>query len=262
MMHDRFLKDILANPDQDAPRLVYADWLEEQGDPRGEFIRVQCALAQGLTGLERTRLREREDALMVAHASAWTEGLRDLVSRTIFRRGFIDGVTMTYSLLLNRGADLFAAAPVRSLIVISDVADGGRPSLDIPMYDARRLSDYLRRLTSLSITLTAASLRQLLEAGAFAELRYLALDYSRLTDRSLEILFASRGLPHLRTLSLRGTVIAEVSHGDDQTLPAWIRRAVQATAMPQLESLDVGDCLLPTDNVGVLRARFGPGLLA
>jgi uncharacterized protein (TIGR02996 family) len=33
-------------PDNDAPRLVYADWLDEQGDPRGEFIRVQCELAR------------------------------------------------------------------------------------------------------------------------------------------------------------------------------------------------------------------------
>jgi uncharacterized protein (TIGR02996 family) len=34
-------------PDDDAPRLVYADWLEEHGDPdRAEFIRVQCRLAE------------------------------------------------------------------------------------------------------------------------------------------------------------------------------------------------------------------------
>ena len=39
------LQMILEEPDDDAPRLVYADWLEEHGDPRGEFIQVQCALA-------------------------------------------------------------------------------------------------------------------------------------------------------------------------------------------------------------------------
>jgi uncharacterized protein (TIGR02996 family) len=33
-------------PGDDAPRLVYADWLEEQGDPLGRFIRVQCELAK------------------------------------------------------------------------------------------------------------------------------------------------------------------------------------------------------------------------
>jgi uncharacterized protein (TIGR02996 family) len=40
-----FLQAILENPDDDVPRLIFADWLEEQGDPRGEFIRLQCELA-------------------------------------------------------------------------------------------------------------------------------------------------------------------------------------------------------------------------
>ena len=40
-----FLQRIRAYPDDDVPRLIYADWLDEQGDPRGEFIRVQVALA-------------------------------------------------------------------------------------------------------------------------------------------------------------------------------------------------------------------------
>ncbi len=40
-----FLEDIVAHPDDDAPRLVYADWLEDQDDPAGraraDLIRVQ-----------------------------------------------------------------------------------------------------------------------------------------------------------------------------------------------------------------------------
>ncbi len=48
-MTDRaaLLRSILAAPDDDAPRLVYADWLDENGEPeRAEFIRVQCELAR------------------------------------------------------------------------------------------------------------------------------------------------------------------------------------------------------------------------
>ena len=42
-----FLEAILAQPDDDTPRLVYADWLEEQGDSaRAEFIRVQIERAR------------------------------------------------------------------------------------------------------------------------------------------------------------------------------------------------------------------------
>ena len=47
LAHDEgFLEAIRAAPDDDVPRLVYADWLEERGEPLGEFIRVQCALAR------------------------------------------------------------------------------------------------------------------------------------------------------------------------------------------------------------------------
>jgi uncharacterized protein (TIGR02996 family) len=42
-----FLAAICAEPDDDAPRLIYADWLEEHGDlDRAEFIRAQCELAR------------------------------------------------------------------------------------------------------------------------------------------------------------------------------------------------------------------------
>ena len=34
-----FLRAIIANPDDDGPRLVYADWLEERGEcERAEFL--------------------------------------------------------------------------------------------------------------------------------------------------------------------------------------------------------------------------------
>src|SRR4051794_6643142 len=48
MTHDEALwQAIIDAPEEDAPRLVYADWLEEHGQPeRAEFIRVQCELAK------------------------------------------------------------------------------------------------------------------------------------------------------------------------------------------------------------------------
>jgi uncharacterized protein (TIGR02996 family) len=41
---EAFLEAILAEPRDDVPRLVFADWLEEQGDPRGEWLRVVTRL--------------------------------------------------------------------------------------------------------------------------------------------------------------------------------------------------------------------------
>lgn len=46
------LADVIAAPDDDAPRLVLADRLMEQGDPRGEFIAAQVQLAsRGISAL-------------------------------------------------------------------------------------------------------------------------------------------------------------------------------------------------------------------
>jgi uncharacterized protein (TIGR02996 family) len=39
-----FLAAFRAEPDSDVPRLIFADWLEERGDPRGEMIRLSCRL--------------------------------------------------------------------------------------------------------------------------------------------------------------------------------------------------------------------------
>lgn len=41
-----FLDAIQANPDDDATRLVYADWLEERGDIRGQYLRLEHQLSR------------------------------------------------------------------------------------------------------------------------------------------------------------------------------------------------------------------------
>ena len=40
-MEDILITAILDAPEDDTSRLVYADWLEERGDPRGEFLRIE-----------------------------------------------------------------------------------------------------------------------------------------------------------------------------------------------------------------------------
>lgn len=54
------IEAIHADPKSDAPRLIYADWLEDKGDRRGQFIRVQCAerpwiVARSKSGFGRTQ---------------------------------------------------------------------------------------------------------------------------------------------------------------------------------------------------------------
>ncbi len=54
-----FLHALLASPDDNALRLVYADWLEEHGDPRSPFLRLEVALHQSEPGGRTPELREQ-----------------------------------------------------------------------------------------------------------------------------------------------------------------------------------------------------------
>lgn len=48
MTDEDFIAQIQSDAHDDSARLVYADWLEEQGDVRAEYLRLECELA-GLT---------------------------------------------------------------------------------------------------------------------------------------------------------------------------------------------------------------------
>jgi uncharacterized protein (TIGR02996 family) len=91
---DAFLADIIANPDDDAPRLVYADFLEDRGEPeRAAFIRVQCELARdGLRpDTRREDLEAKERELLRRHERDWLGPLRSPLLHWKFRRGFPEG---------------------------------------------------------------------------------------------------------------------------------------------------------------------------
>jgi uncharacterized protein (TIGR02996 family) len=71
--HEPFLRAICDAPDDDAPRLVFADWLDENGDPdRAEFIRkhVQLARNPDVVNIER-----RCEELFGANGRKWVTEL-------------------------------------------------------------------------------------------------------------------------------------------------------------------------------------------
>jgi uncharacterized protein (TIGR02996 family) len=97
-----FLHAMLDDPDDDTVRLVYADFLEDRGNPRGELIRVQCQLAAWEPDLaRRTELQRREQELIEAHATAWLGPLRADCTDFEFRRGLLR-VTMPVPRFLRR----------------------------------------------------------------------------------------------------------------------------------------------------------------
>lgn len=63
---------LVEHADEVAAHSAYADYLMEQGDPRGEFIQTQLALEdESRPKKERDALKKREAALLKQHASKW-----------------------------------------------------------------------------------------------------------------------------------------------------------------------------------------------
>jgi len=63
---------IAADPGDIAAHAAYADWLIQQGDPRGELIQVQLSLEdESRPANERAELQKRERELLRRHASTW-----------------------------------------------------------------------------------------------------------------------------------------------------------------------------------------------
>ena len=112
---------VLDRPLSRTARRVYADWLEDHGDPRGEFIQVQCA-ADGLPGDHPRRhlLEARADELLRQHEAEWL-GPSDRDTKNY---------AASYAKLL---AVVRAARPDASCLVVSptdqaEAKDGGYPS--------------------------------------------------------------------------------------------------------------------------------------
>src|SRR5262245_2491279 len=101
--HAAFLSAIRENPDDDTPRLAFADWLTETGNPdRGELIRVQIERSRVPVDDDRhSELHARELRLLLAHmATRLPEPPVMRFSR--FRRGFAEFVPGTAAELIEQ----------------------------------------------------------------------------------------------------------------------------------------------------------------
>lgn len=55
---EAFIADIVAHPEDPSLRLIYADWLEEHGDPRAEYLRLHAQASQA-SDAERPSIQTR-----------------------------------------------------------------------------------------------------------------------------------------------------------------------------------------------------------
>ena len=142
-----FLAAIIAEPDDDTPRLVAADFLEEHGEPdRAAFVRVQIDLArleasELAQSQEAGDLRKKERAFLGPksdHAPLWAaEECSELVrvvphgrassplarikvegtERLVWRRGFVEEVLCPAAEWLRHGIAVRARNPVRDVFL-------------------------------------------------------------------------------------------------------------------------------------------------
>src|SRR5262245_38343641 len=202
---DAFLQDILAHPDDDAPRLIFADWLEEQGDAnsvaRAEFIRVQWVLAAGqLPETRRTELERRQQQILDQWGKEWVRPIRRLVRSWEFHRGFIDEVGMLAPTFLKHAGQLFRRAPIQHLALRRD-----NNILASSCMAELADSEHLRRLRSLDLggnQLESRHLRALVVSEYLTGLTSLDLMSNRIGDGGIRALASSPLLGRLERLNL------------------------------------------------------------
>ena len=116
-----FLAAIKGEMFDDTPRLVFADWLQENGDEaRAEFIRLQCRLrALRYDDPEVPPLAARADILLQVHRERWLVGLpawfRKECADSPFPRGFVTYLSVTGARFLKDGAAITRLTPIDDL---------------------------------------------------------------------------------------------------------------------------------------------------
>jgi uncharacterized protein (TIGR02996 family) len=222
-LSDELFQEVLAHPHSDDPRRVYADWLSERGDPRGEFIAVQCELARFFD----PRLAERERELLAEHGQAWVAELglrkRERVVPgeplpVVFHRGFPDQICVDIDQL---ATVRYAQMPLRH-VVVSGLRDENVAKLvDVPalagitafgLRDARLSPRALARLGDAPLVRAAEHLGfhrgRFNDASNLASIELPALRSLHVDDlhvRNLGVLGRARWLAQIRVLRIRDT---------------------------------------------------------
>jgi uncharacterized protein (TIGR02996 family) len=164
-----FLSAIRSNPDDDLPRLVYADWLDETGDPaRAEFIRTQIELAKLPDHDPRYRgLEDRE------HEAGWFVE-RTGVREWEWRRGFLRQVTADVS-----GIDVLSTQPVEQLNLCSVGATITEEEWRLFSLHGFRNGERLHTLDTTASSMTSFETTQWVSAQTLPQLRDLRVSAHR-----------------------------------------------------------------------------------
>jgi uncharacterized protein (TIGR02996 family) len=250
----QFLAAIQAAPDDDAPRLVYADWLQKRGDVLGEFIVIQCTLAamgEDQNDDARADLQVRQSELFTEHAPAWFAELGLAPNEGVFRRGFVEQVSVPFTRLKAAQERLGQRAVVRELWIFS-YPEGS--SLSYTACQRLFSWPWLRLLHTLLLQLHHlgfSAIRMLAQSPHLANLVRLDLTSNNLGAKGAQALAESSYLANLRSLELTFNHI-----GDDGA-----KSLAEASWFANLTSLELADNSIGDEGLRALLGTQQPGKL-
>ena len=206
-----FLTAIVAAPDDDTPRLVFADWLDEraQGDDtaRAALIRAQCQLEHLPPSSKAGRaLAKQAKAVLKQHGKRWAKDLTAaplFVDAWAFRRGFLDAVTMSATTFARNAARLFEVAPTVRTAHFPDASNEVGRLAACPFF-ARLASVDLNEMCSCGYCPIQNDLRALFNSKHTQSLTKLNVAGDRMDADGAKRLAASKALAGLTALDLSG----------------------------------------------------------
>lgn len=240
----RFLRTILDRPDDDSPRLRYAKWLAGCGHPLGEFIHLQCLLAQKPVGKPHVFYERRSQELLAQFRANWSHGLTGRVAWCSFRRGFVEEISLTDRQLIRHAEELFRYTPVLDIHLQSD----GKRLDRLPELPGVEHTIFLD-LSSQS--LGDAGIERLADAPMLAQVHGLNLGSTFIGDLALEALGDCRRLGRLRELYINDNPITDEG----------IRQFVLAPILEQLEMLDVRFTQITSEGIDALKRGMNGNML-
>ncbi len=132
---DAFLTDITRAPEDDGARQVYADWLQEQGDPQGLFIAMQYKALR--SGKQSGKERKAERDAIREHGDSWVRPLDSVVDKPQFERGLFAGGRIHFSTEAQRASLL--DHPLWNLVTTIDGCNESKLLLHCAQHSLRNL---------------------------------------------------------------------------------------------------------------------------
>jgi uncharacterized protein (TIGR02996 family) len=206
------LAAIVAQPDEDAARLVYADWLQEHGDEeQAAFIRDWISLdwLEDYEDEKRQKIATRLDRAATRNGVRWLEAIGIRWADPVYERGMADEVLYHgFDAFLAEAPVLFARVPVQELILQGVGGSESEAGCRDALFQLAAMPE-LGRLRTLRLTnggwpVSSEGWEQFITSPYFAQLQVLSVQGAGLSDEDMLAFNRCGQLGNLEVLDLGG----------------------------------------------------------